>query len=194
MLRYYLTVILAGPSIVALSSYLVFGERAGFSLVYAFVASYFATAVAFVIDALAAILTRALARGRALDPFAPCYTVSKRERRLYVRLGVRVWKDKIPEMGGLLVGFQKKRVETREDADYLMLFLKETCYAELMHAISALLGFAVVFTLPLRYAFYFAIPVASVNFVLNVLPVIVQRYVRPSLVLSYNRCVRKAQR
>ena len=33
MLRYYLTVILAGPSIVALSSYLAFGERAGFSLV-----------------------------------------------------------------------------------------------------------------------------------------------------------------
>lgn len=194
MLRYYLAVILGGPSVVAAASYFASRERAGFSLLYAFIAAYLATAVAFGIDALAAILTRALAKGRAVDPLAPYYTVAKWEKKLYVKLGVRVWKDKIPEMGGLLVGFQKKKVETRDDPEYLMFFLRETCYAELMHIISAFLGFLNVFTLPLSCALYFAVPVAIVNFVLNILPVIVQRYVRPSLLLSYNRCVRKAQK
>ena len=93
-------------------------------------------------------------------------------------------------MGGLLVGFQKKKLE-KDTPEYLLFFLKETCYAELMHLISAILGFAIIFLLPLRFALPISLPVALVNFVLNMMPVLVQRYVRSHMIPLYERSKRR---
>ena len=188
MLRYYLFVILAGPFLIALIALLAGGT--GEALPMLTLSAYFVTAAAFLIDALVAILVRKLARGCATDPYARFYSVSKKEKKVHKFLRVRKWRDKIPEMGGLLVGFQKKKLE-KDTPEYLLFFLKETCYAELMHLISAILGFAVVFLLPLRFALPVSLPVALVNFVLNMMPVLVQRYVRSHMIPLYERSKRR---
>ena len=63
------------------------------------------TALEFGLDALIAWLTRMLPTS-AVDPFKRIYRVAKWEKKVYRRLGIVKWKDKIPEAGALLVGFQ----------------------------------------------------------------------------------------
>ena len=125
-----------------------------------------------------------------MNPFARVWKVHHFERRFYVKIGIRRWKDKIPETGGLLVGFSKSAVADRHDNTYLLKFLKETCYAELMHIISIPCGFLVLLltfawdSIP-HFIAWFGLPVAIVNAVLQLLPIFVQRYVRPFLLSAY---------
>ena len=121
-----------------------------------------------------------------MNPFCRLFAVHHWERKFYVRIGIRRWKDKIPETGGLLVNFSKKKVADRSDNAYLMKFMQETCYAELMHTLSIPTGFLILFLFP-GHILYFGLPVALVNAVLQLLPVFVQRYVRPFLLSCYRR-------
>lgn len=186
MYRYYLAVILGAPSLLALIAILA----GGLAPLFAFLAAYATTALAFGIDALAALSVRYLMPKWAMDARRHFWHVHRCERAIYVRLGIRRWKDKIPEAGGLLVGFSKKHVTDAKSPTYLLHFLSETCYAELMHLISIPLGFAVILAFPAQLA-YFGLPVALINALLNLLPILVQRYVRPFLLAQYTRLERK---
>ena len=188
MLRYYLAVIFGGPLLIGAVNSLINSEEILFSVF----ASYLITATAFGIDALCAFAVRYLAKGAIINPFASFYNEKKWEKKLYKTLRVKAWKDKIPEMGGALAGFQKKKAESTSDADYLYKFMVETCYAEAMHILSVVLGFLVMLIMPQRCALLVGLPVALVNAILNILPVIVQRYVRPMLKASYRRACRHA--
>ncbi|MBQ8357402.1 MAG: hypothetical protein IJX39_06285 [Clostridia bacterium] len=194
MFRYYLTVILGGPAVLAAIAILA-GDM---SPAFAFFAAYITMAVAFAIDAVVALAVRYLLPKRWMDARLPFWRVHRRERGIYVRLGIRRWKDKIPETGGLLVGFSKKQIADPKSPQYLLKFLSETCYAECMHAISVLAGFGVI---PLAFSallpfyehlFFFGLPVAVINAILNLLPVLVQRYVRPFLLHAYRHYEKKA--
>ena len=173
------------------------------TLVYVGVSVLF-TALAFGLDAVIALAVRRLPEG-AVDPRRKAYRVAKWEKRLYKKMGIVSWKDKIPEAGGLLVGFQKSRVLDFHDNAYLLTFMRESVYAEVMHVISAVGGFAIVALCPLlglwfpaasevRWGLRIALPVALVNFVLQVLPVMVQRYVRPQLMRVYERNLHREQK
>jgi glycosyl-4,4'-diaponeurosporenoate acyltransferase len=57
----------------------------------------------------------------------------ERTGKIYERLGIRSWKDGLPEAGGLFRGgFAKRRLESH-DADYLGRFALETSRAECSH-------------------------------------------------------------
>ena len=187
MFRYYLIVILGGPAVLAAIA--VFA--CDMSPAFAFFAAYITMLIAFCIDAVVALIVRYLMPKRWMDGRLRFWRVHKNERRIYVRLGIRRWKDKIPETGGLLVGFSKKHVAAPKDPAYLLKFLSETCYAECMHALSVIAGFAVI---PLSFSallpfsehlLVFGLPVALVNAILHILPILVQRYVRPFLLRAY---------
>lgn len=137
------------------------------------------------IDALVAIIVRLLPK-RWMNPFNKIYTVHKWESKFYVRLGIRKWKDLIPESGNALTGFGKREVVDMKDNVYLFKFMEETVYAEVMHIISAIFGFLVVIV-NLKLWLIVGIPLAIFNFILQILPVMVQRYNRPKLMLAYKR-------
>ena len=73
-----------------------------------------------------------------------------------------------------------------KDNVYLFKFMEETVYAEVMHIISAIFGFLVVIV-NLKLWLIVGIPLAIFNFILQILPVMVQRYNRPKLMLAYKR-------
>lgn len=186
MFRYYLAVIFGGTGLIALLAALAGGVPAG----KAVLAAVSTSAAAFLADAVCALATRWCVPERKMNPFARVWKVHHFERRFYVKIGIRRWKDKIPETGGLLVGFSKSAVADRHDNTYLLKFLKETCYAELMHIISIPCGFLVLLltlawdSIP-QFIAWFGLPVAIVNAVLQLLPIFVQRYVRPFLLSAY---------
>ena len=70
--------------------------------------------------------------------------------------------------------------------------MEETVYAEIMHLVSAFLGFLVVF-INLKLWLIVGLPLAIFNLILQIMPVMVQRYNRPKLMLAYRRNEKYAQ-
>ena len=199
MFRYYIIAISAGNVLIGAVGGLIGlpGRTLPAAMLICFGLSVLFTALEFGIDALIAWLTRMLP-ARAVDPFKRVYRVARWEKKVYRKLGIVKWKDKIPEAGGLLAKFQKKKVLDFHDNEYLMTFMCESVYAEIMHVISAVAGFVfpVLCLLVPGWAWLvrMSLPVALVNFVLQVLPVMVQRYVRPQLMSVYLRNQKRVER
>lgn len=145
----------------------------------------FSLLLLIIIDAVVAIFVRMFPK-KWVNPFNKIYTVHKWESKFYVKLGIRKWKDLIPESGKMLTGFGKREVLDMKDNAYLFKFMEETVYAEVMHLLSAVLGFLVVFV-NLKLWLLVGIPLAIFNFILQILPAMVQRYNRPKLMLAYRR-------
>lgn len=108
------------------------------------------------------------------------------EKNFYEKLKIRAWKDLIPiGKGPLGLGLRKDRLIEKNNLDYLNRFLTESCRAETMHFYSIFLGFLVVF-LSKGYL-SITLPVALVNAFLQILPFMVQRYLRPKLLKALIR-------
>ena len=206
MFRYYIIAIIVGNILIGLINGLIGlpGYSTPVAMLVCLGVSVLFTVLEFGLDALIAWLTRLLPE-KAVDPFRKIYRVAKWEKKVYKKLGIVKWKDKIPEAGGLLANFQKKKVLDFHDNEYIMTFMRESVYAEVMHVISAIAGLAVPALCAVRllwpdvipqvhWCVRIALPVALVNFVLQVLPVMVQRYVRPQLMSVYLRNQKRAQR
>ena len=142
------------------------------------------------IDAIIAAIVHAVPE-KKIDPFKKYYQTSKKERAFYEKLGVRKWKDIIPESGQYLCHFSKTNIEQPNNNEYVLKFLRETCYAEVMHIISIFLGFLPLAFMPLKLTV--VLPVCAVNAFLQILPVIVQRYNRVRLISLYNFNKRKQE-
>ncbi len=146
-----------------------------------------------IINIVIALIVRNHIPKKWLNPFAKIYTVHKWEQKFYIAIGVRVWKDRIPELGKTLANFDKRTIDNPNDNEYIYKFLQETLYAELMHSFSALLGTLIIF-INLQLALLVALPLVILNQIINILPVIVQRYNRPKLIMLYRRNERKIEK
>ncbi len=144
--------------------------------------------IVVVVDIVVAAATRLFPEEK-IDPFQAIFLPSARERKVLLAIGVRTWKDIIPETGKYLCHFAKDKIEKPEDNGYLLKFLRETIYAEAMHVISFFLGFSALL-LPV-YRWNIALPIALVNAFLQFLPVCAQRYNRPRLIALYQYNQRK---
>ena len=118
------------------------------------------------------------------------YRVSKKETRLYRKLKVRVWKDKVWELGGL-GGFSKKELKEPNNPAYIEKFIIECNKGVLTHRLAYPIGFLAMLTLPNICALTVAFPVAVVNVFLNILPTIVLRYNTPMLISILRRLRRQ---
>ena len=121
------------------------------------------------------------------------FNVSKKEQRFYEKIGIRSWKDKVWELGGL-GGFSKAKIADPKDPEYSKRFLIESYKGEIDHIIGMFVGFTVIFIFPLKFAWIVGVPVAIVNLVLNYMPVMILRYNTPKLEILYKRAVRNQQR
>ena len=73
----------------------------GFDVWYALYAMLMGTLLLFLVDAIVAVVVQLIPH-KWVNPYFWGYKIFKFERRLYEFFGIRKWKDKIPEMGGLL--------------------------------------------------------------------------------------------
>ena len=146
--------------------------------------------ISFAIDALCAIIIR-LIKPEKFNPFCKFFGERKNERKFYEKLKIRKWKDVIPELGKTLKFFDKTEVESNPNSEYMLKFLRETCYAEIMHAIGIVFSFLVLVIMPSEFIWGISLPVLIVNIFLQILPIMVQRYTRPKLVIAYKRLKKK---
>ncbi len=120
----------------------------------------------------------------------PLYHVSEWERKLYKKLKVRRWKDRVWELGGL-GGFSKKVLREPDNPAYIERFIIECNKGVLTHRLSYPVGFLAMLTLPNTCAFTVALPVAVVNLFLNILPTLALRYNTPMLQATLKRLKRR---
>lgn len=113
-----------------------------------------------------------------------CFKVWRKEKTFYDRIKIKKWKDKIPEMGKI-AGFPKDSIRSM-DCSYLQKFIAETCFAEWMHFIVGVVGFTALCFCPI-HDYVFVVPILIVNFILHLLPCMIQRYNRLRLTEVVNR-------
>lgn len=188
-MAFYLAVMTVGTVLIACVN-IIFSLAP--SWYYAVVASVFSTLLAFLLDALVALLVH-LVPNRIFRADSARYHVSEREARFYERLGVKRWKDKVWELGGM-GGFSKKNLNAPLSVSYVERFLIESHKGVLTHRISYFAGFLTMPALAGACAYTIAFPVALVNLYLNILPTIVLRYNTPRLLSLYGRLKRKQEK
>lgn len=149
------------------------------SPLYCILAVVINTVAVIALDGLEAWLIRRLPE-RWFSADNPKFDVTERECGLYRKLGVRKWRDKVPELGGF-THFSKSKVADPSDNNYLGRFVLEANYGVIIHLVNALSGFLIIFICPLKYALCFGVPIGAVNLVLSLMPVIVLRYNVPKL-------------
>ena len=148
--------------------------------------------ISLVLDALCALFIRLMSK--KINPFSKFFNERKGERTFYEKIGVRKFKDKIPELGKTLKFFDKTKVPENPNSEYMLMFIHETALAELMHLITVFVAPLILVIMPLRYLLYISLPIMIVNILLQIMPIIVQRYTRPKLVAGYKRLLRNEER
>ena len=186
-MKLYLSII--GIAIVIISALNVaFGVAVWY---YVIISVVWCTALCFAFDGGIAILINKMPDGWfGVDNVH--FNVSEREKELYKRLRVRLWKDKVWELGGL-GGFSKKRLLEPENPEYIEKFIIECNKGVLTHRLAYPIGFLPMLTMFNACSFTVALPVAIVNLFLNILPTLAIRYNTPKLQSLLARLRRKEQ-
>ena len=185
----YLLIIFGCSLVIAATVALITGES--FLLLLGLVAIGVVFEIA--VDGLVATIAR-LMPAKFADHTKKVYQVSAKEKKFYEKLKIRMWKDKIPEIGHF-TGFRKNKLADPQSVEYVERFLLESCYGELGHFFSLFLGFTVLFLYPLsEFWFALAIPVAIVNFFLNLPSLLVLRYNSYKLTVLRKSLLKKQQR
>lgn len=168
---------------------IIFTSASLTSSIIILLATLLGTIVVILIDALFAWLTTKLPEKFYSDKLG-IYKVSKKETKLYEKLGIRKWKDKIWELGKLN-GFSKAKVEDPKNPEYVKRFLLESKIGMLDHILGMVLGFFVILILPNQFALRISLPVAIINLVLNLPSLMILRYNKPKLEILLKRTLRQ---
>jgi hypothetical protein len=157
--------------------------------------SIIATISVILVDAIVALIIRHLP-SKWFSHEKKIFQVSKREIAFYNFLGIKKWKEKVPELGGF-TSFHKNHVSDPNDTQYLERFLLEIDYGWMIHILSVPLGFLIVL---LDYKMYMGngmtiglsigLPIAFINGILNLMPAFILRYNFPRLKLLLRRANR----
>lgn len=186
-MKFYLTVIGIAMLIISVIN-IVFDTAAWYNVIILVVVC---TALQFALDGFIAIIINKMP-DKLFGADNPLYNVSELEKKLYKKLKVRSWKDKVWELGGL-GGFSKKNLANPNSPEYIEKFIVECNKGVLTHRLSYPIGFLPMLFIPNVCAFSVALPVAMVNLFLNILPTLVLRYNIPKLQSMLKRMNRKSR-
>lgn len=105
--------------------------------------------------------------------------------RFYEKLGIRKWKDRLPDKSRYTRRTFTKQIQGHTDPDSLVRFLQETCIAEAVHWTLALLSFPIYSRVPTPFGIF-----ATVMFFVGNIPfIMIQRYNRPRLLRLLERTI-----
>ncbi len=109
--------------------------------------------------------------------------------RVYEKLGIKRWKDFMPDMSRIMPDMVKKKITKSSRGEGYDTLIKETCVAECVHywLIALSLGIFLFWRGALAAVFWLVY-----NILGNVPFIIIQRYNRPRLVLLEQRRLRRA--
>ena len=181
----YILIIAGGAAAILAVNEFAVRTALEFTFGYNLLGVFGSIAAVFAIDLAFAFLCRSL-HGKVIRPSARYFRVGKREKRFLERLGVRRFKDWLPDVGKI-VKFPKGEIAKPRDKEYLYAYIVESCSGELNHLLSIFFGFLIVFIFPLRYALCFGVPVAAINSLLNLFPLLALRYNRYKLTAVHHR-------
>ncbi len=159
---------------------------------YVIVLVVICTALQFVLDGIIAVIINKMPDS-LFGVNNPLYRVSEFEKELYKKLKVRLWKDKVWELGGL-GGFSKKNFTDPRSPEYIEKFIIESNKGVLTHRLSYPIGFLSMLFVPKAASISIALPIAAVNLFLNVLPTLVLRYNTPKLMSMLQRLSRRGKK
>ena len=185
-MKLYLSVISAAMLVIAAANILI--QTAPWY--YVVIGVVWCTALQFALDGILAILINKMP-DRWFRADHPLFRVTEAEKTLYRKLKVRHWKDKVWELGGL-GGFSKKNLTQPTDPQAIEKFIIECNKGVVTHRLSYPIGFLAMLTLQSSCAYTIALPVATVNLILNILPTLVLRYNTPKLQVLLTRLKRKS--
>lgn len=189
-LRLYVSVALGTSAIFsAINIWLsLAGDR--FSVFYGILMPWITLALLILENAVVVLLIRYALPKKWVDPTRRRFAVAEKELKFYAKLQIRRWSSWIPELGQL-ANFRKDKIRGDTPA-YFHKFLEETAYAELMHEWTFVFG-----ALPaLAYGvegLYCTLPMCLVNLLMQIPPVMIQRYNRPKLWRVYEKKCRQIQ-
>ena len=103
------------------------------------------------------------------------FTPGKLECKLYVKLGVKHWKDKTAEWGKLN-GFSKDKVKDPKDPESLKKFILECNKGYLGHLTSLFIAALLFLCVPKCLILPMAVPMFITSFILNFIPIAILRY------------------
>ncbi|MBE6608369.1 MAG: hypothetical protein E7633_07420 [Ruminococcaceae bacterium] len=158
---------------------------AGYGLPYIILMPPVSTVAVIAVDGIAAFIIRRLPE-KWFSIGSSLSVVSKKECEIYTKLGVRKWREKVPELG-IFTGFHKNHVAEPNSNEYLKRFILEANYGVVIHVMCVPIGFLIIFLCPIGHAPLIGIPVALVNAALNLLPAMTLRYNIPKLLALYRR-------
>ena len=147
------------------------------------------TILVIIVDAIVATIIRKLPE-KGFDYHKKIFNPSKRSIKFYELIGVKKWKEKVPELG-MFTHFRKNKIEDPKNPEYLKRFILEACYGVIIHYVSLPLSFIIMlfdfkmYTGESNLYLTVALPVAIVNAVLIVLPAFILRYNLPKLIRLY---------
>lgn len=117
----------------------------------------------------------------------PFFKVRNFENKILLFLGVRNWKDKIPDAGAYLDKFSKRNLSEPKNKEYIDKFITQSIYAESIHNLSILWAIISLKFLRKDIRYKIGVPIVILNSFLHGLPVLVQRYLRPKLLRISSR-------
>ena len=113
----------------------------------------------------------------------------ERDGKLYDKLNIRHWKDKVPDMSRVFHRMVSKTMPSKATAEDVAKLIRETCVAELAHEALILTGTVCYIKFRSKFSFFLWILWALGN-----LPyIIIQRYNRPRLVRLHEHLLLKEQ-
>lgn len=183
-MKLYIAILATGLTIIA-GGNLFYTLSKDMSVGTMFLYLLLAVAICGFMSAIIMFITRILP-SKVFSPYRKRFKVFDKESKLYNKLKVKKWKDKIPELGKLS-GFAKTEIAEPNNPKYIYKFLTENCIAEALHFYSIIAGLLVFIFLPREYVFTIGLPIFFLNMFLHAMPILVQRYLRPKFVKIYNR-------
>ena len=114
----------------------------------------------------------------------------EREGKIYDKLGIRKWKDRLPDMSRVMPDMLPKRLGVAPKARNVRLLIAETCRAEAVHLALCLLA-------PVVWIFWKNLVgvLLTVLIILGNLPfILIQRYNRPALISLARRLAAREER
>ena len=121
-------------------------------------------------------------------PFAP-YKFEQ-NGRIYDKLAVRRWKDRLPDMSKVMHDMTRKSVSMSQGSKHAENVVRETCVAETVHWVLMLLSWLI-------YRIYACTlgAIIAIVYALSHIPfIIIQRYNRPTLLLLAKRLKQREER
>lgn len=180
---YYLFIVFA-TVIISLINIFFVAEAKGFTKLNVAVFVVLSVLLVIVVDGIVAFIVRWLLPKKWFSLINEKKGASKKERLLLEKLGIKKWKDKIPELGSF-AGFRKNKLVDPKNNEYVFRFIAEINYGIAVHRLSIIFGFLIIFMFPLSLWLSVGLPIGIINGFYNLLSLEILKYNLPKLIVLY---------